>query len=81
MTKDELEAATIAYGKMRNYKRLATSIKEARESDKITSMTFYGSNLRIDIYNNGKDFWLLLTKIEEELKRLHKEHKEEFEKL
>lgn len=82
MTKEEFASATIIYNRMEQYERLAKLIKDAREDNKLTTISICGpSRLTIDIPNNGLDFNLILLKIEDELERLCKEYKEEFEQL
>ena len=63
-------------------KKLADSIKETREGNSIVSIHLNTkSGRRISILDNGLDFRLLIIKLEEELERLNREYRDEFDKL
>lgn len=82
MTVEELNIATTYYNRMCKYKKLANSIKEAREGSIISSICLRnGSETEIEISDNGLDFRLLIIKLEEELRRLTEEYRDEFNKL
>lgn len=82
MTVEELNIATTSYNRMCEYKKLANSIKKAREGNSIVSICLHnGSGPNIEISDNGLDFRLLIIKLEEELERLTKEYRDEFSKL
>lgn len=82
MTVEELNIATTSYYRMCKYKKLADSIKETRESNSIVSIHLRTkSGGEISIPDNGLDFRLLIIKLEEELERLNREYRDEFDKL
>lgn len=82
MTVEELNIATTSYNRMCRYKELANSIKEAREGNTIISICLRNkSGSEISISDNGLDFRLLITKLEEELECLSREYRDEFDKL
>lgn len=56
--------------------------KETREGNSIVSIHLNTkSGRRISILDNGLDFRLLIIKLEEELERLSREYRDEFNKL
>jgi hypothetical protein len=82
MTVEELGIANTSYNRMCEYKKLANSIKEAREGNIIISICLRNeSGSEIEISDNGLDFRLLIIKLEEELRRLSEEYRDEFNKL
>lgn len=82
MTVEELNIANAYYNRMCKYKELADSIKETRESNSIVSIHLHTkSGGEISIPDNGLDFRLLIIKLEEELERLNREYRDEFNKL